>query len=98
MRFNGLSALALVCVLAAAPAVAQKAKDTIRVGFYEPVRIVDSFYEPGPEATVASRMVFDNLVTFDAVKKEYTPGVAESWKQIDPTTMEFKIRQDVKFT
>src|SRR5262249_28396203 len=75
-----------------------KAKDTIRVGFYEPVRLVDHFYEAGPEGVVAGRMVFDNLVNFDATKKEYVSGVASAWKQIDDKTMEFTIRDDIKFT
>ena len=30
---------------------AQKKADTLRIAFYQPVRIVDTFYEPGPEAT-----------------------------------------------
>ncbi|MDA0238655.1 MAG: ABC transporter substrate-binding protein [Proteobacteria bacterium] len=40
-------------------------------------------------------MVFDTLVTYDATKREFTPGLAASWKRIDPLTMEFKIRDGV---
>jgi peptide/nickel transport system substrate-binding protein len=98
MRYSTAGAAALIIAAAVQPALAQKAKDTIRIGFYEPVRLIDEFYEAGPEGTVAARMVFDNLVNFDATKKEYVSGVASSWKQVDPRTMEFKIREDIKFT
>ena len=53
MRLAGLSAVALVLALGATDAFAQKSKDTLRIGFYQPIRIVDTFHEPGPEPTVA---------------------------------------------
>ena len=82
----------------AAPALAQKSKDTMRVAFYQPVRLVDSYYEGGPEGTVASRMVFDNLVNYDEEKRQYIAGVAASWKQVDDLTMEFKMTPGVTFS
>jgi len=99
--FWGACAPILVSIIAAAgtaPALAQKSKDTMRVAFYQPVRLVDTFYEGGPEGTVANRMVFDNLVNFDEEKKEYISGAASSWKQIDPLTMEFKLTEGIKFS
>ncbi len=46
--------------------------------------------------------VFDCLVELnlaDRAKQQWsvTPALAESWKQVDPTTIEFKLRQGVKF-
>jgi peptide/nickel transport system substrate-binding protein len=88
----------LLATAAAIPAAdAQKAKDTLRIGFYQPVRLVDYFFEPGPEATLAARMVFDTLVNYDPDKREFTSGIAKSWKRIDDRTMEFEIRDDIKF-
>jgi peptide/nickel transport system substrate-binding protein len=80
------------------PVQAQKSKDTLRIAFYQPLRQIDGFYEAGPEATVAARMVQDNLVNYDNDKNEYIGGIATSWKQVDPLTMELKIRQDVKWS
>ncbi len=91
-------ALTLACLASATSAVAQKAKDTLRVAVTQPVQLVDNYYGGGGEANSMIRMVFDPLVNYDILKKEYTPAVAESWKQVDPATMEFKIRSDIKFT
>jgi peptide/nickel transport system substrate-binding protein len=44
----------------------------------------------------ALRHVFDTLVMADD-KLQLKPGLAVSWKSIDETTWEFKIRQGVKF-
>ena len=44
----------------------------------------------------ALRHVFDTLVMADE-KLQLKPGLAVSWKSIDETTWEFKIRQGVKF-
>ena len=82
----------------AMPASAQKSKDTLRVGFYQPVRLVDAFFQPGPEASLAYRMVFDTLVNYDAVKRKYVSGLVESWKRISPTTMEFKLKKGLKWS
>jgi len=96
---NLKSLLLATCALAlAAPALAQKSKDTMRIAFYQPVRLVDTYYEGGPEGTVANRMVFDNIVNFDEDKKDFIAGVASSWKQIDPKTMEFKMTAGIKFS
>jgi len=80
------------------PAVAQKSKDTLRISFYQPIRQIDGFYEAGPEATVAARMIQDNLVNYDNTKNEYIGGIATSWKHVDPLTLELKIRQDIKWS
>ena len=44
----------------------------------------------------ALRHVFDTVVMADE-KLQLKPGLALSWKSIDETTWEFKIRQGVKF-
>lgn len=44
----------------------------------------------------ALRHVFDTIVMADD-KLQLKPGLAVSWKSVDPTTWEFKIRQGVKF-
>jgi peptide/nickel transport system substrate-binding protein len=101
MRTFGFTAIALAVAASVSWAVpsahAQKSKDTLRVGFYQPVRMVDSFYDPGPEPTVAARVVFDTLVNYDPIKQVYLPSIVASWKQIDPLTMEFKVRDGITF-
>lgn len=40
--------------------------------------------------------IFERLVSYDQ-NMELQPGLAESWEQIDETTWEFKLREDVTF-
>lgn len=53
------------------------------------------FYVGGPNSAMA-RNVFDGLVIQDE-KQQITPALAVSWKVIDDTTWEFKLRPNVKF-
>jgi MarR-like DNA-binding transcriptional regulator SgrR of sgrS sRNA len=71
-------AAGLLAGLAAAPAAAQKSKDTLRFGFYQPMSMVDSIYDPRPEGALMARNVYDNLVTFDADRRKVIPHIAES--------------------
>src|SRR3990172_4079248 len=97
MQISSMAALAAIAVAVAPPALAQKSKDTLRVGAYQPISLIDTFYAAGPEETLAARMVFDPLIHYDVDKREFVGGLAESWKRIDDLTMEFKLRQGVKF-
>ena len=84
-------------VALAVPALAQKAKDIVRIGIHQPVSTIDMIFDPSPQTSLMGRMVLDMLVNFDTIKKEIVPGLAESWKRIDVRTIEFKLRKDVKF-
>lgn len=53
------------------------------------------FYVVGPNSAMA-RNIFDGLVNQDD-KQQIQPALAVSWKIIDDTTWEFKLRENVKF-
>ena len=94
----GLSAtVGILALVAAAPAFAQKSKDVLRVALHQPIRVVDAVFNPHPETLLMTRMVFDTLVYFDAGARKFEPGLAKSWKRLDDKTMEFKLRDDVKY-
>jgi len=76
---------------------AQKAKDTLRVAFDQQIRLIDAIHNPNPEANVVDRAVMSTLVAFDPATKTFRGQLAESWKRIDDKTLEFKLRQGVKF-
>ncbi len=76
---------------------AQKARDTLRVAVYEPIATADNTFEPQPQTSLFSAMIFDTLVSFDTVNRKVAPLLATSWRQIDPLTVEFTLRNDVKF-
>ena len=88
-----LSLSALTCV----SANAQAQKDTIRVAVHQPVPIVDTIYNPSPETSLVANVVFDTLVHFDAVTREYKPLLAKSWQMLNNKTYEFKLREGIKF-
>lgn len=79
------------------PAQAQKAQDTLRIGVYQPISMIDALYDPQPQTALMDRVVFDTLVQYDSDKREVVPGLADSWTFIDDRTIEFKLRQGVKF-
>ncbi len=53
------------------------------------------FFNLFPNNNVAEH-IFDKLVQMDPDSK-MIPGIATSWKTIDDTTWEFKLRKGVKF-
>ena len=94
LRLMGAAALG---ALASAPALAQKSQDTLRIGAYQPIAIIDALWDPQPQSNLMDRVVFDTLVVFDVDNRKILPSIAESWSQFDPLTYEFKLRKDVKF-
>ena len=64
------AAVSLVAVAVAMPAWAQKAQDTLRVGAYQPISIIDGIYDPQPQTNLMDRVVFDTLVAYDSDKRE----------------------------
>ncbi|MDB5532408.1 MAG: Peptide/nickel transport system substrate-binding protein [Hyphomicrobiales bacterium] len=91
--------LAVMAAAALLPiqAFAQKSQDTLRIGAYQPISIIDAIFDPQPQTNLMDRVVFDTLVAYDSDKREVVPGLAESWTYLDPTTIEFKLRQGIKF-
>src|SRR5437870_5371695 len=41
--------------------------------------------------------IFDTLIRLSDDGKSFAPELAESWKLVDPTTWQFKLRRGVKF-
>jgi peptide/nickel transport system substrate-binding protein len=83
------SALGLAAIT---PAAAQTLTMGVRGG---PESLDPHFSALGTHAD-ALRNVFDTLVFVDA-NNQLIPWLAESWKSIDDTTWEFKLRKGVKF-
>ena len=96
MTKGPVAILALAASVLAAPAA--MAVD-LNVG----VSNMASYLDPGKDhSNVGSQFyynTFDTLIEKDHTKAEnaFRPGLAESWKQVAPQMMEFKLRQDVTF-
>jgi peptide/nickel transport system substrate-binding protein len=82
---------AVLCTLLAAPAVAQ----TLNIASSAPVTSIDPHYHTlSPNESLDSQ-IYERLVERDATGR-MIPGLAESWRLVDDTTWEFKLR-DVSF-
>jgi peptide/nickel transport system substrate-binding protein len=86
---------ALAVALLAWLAVGAAAQE-LRIGMGAEVTSMDPhFVNLFPNNNIAEH-VFEKLITLDPDSR-LVPGLAESWKALDPTTWEFKLRRGVKF-
>ena len=49
------------------------------------------------EAAVFYKTIYETLIAYDERAHKFLPRLAKSWKQIDNRTLEFELRDDVKF-
>ena len=93
-RAFGLSLLGALA-LAASPAAADKASNTLRLAAAQPVQTLSYYFDPSPDTVFESEAVFDDLISYDVKRATFEPLLAKAWKRIDPTTLEFELRDDV---
>ena len=79
------------------PAQAQKSADTLRVALRDAVPNVDFYYNSVRTGLIVSVHVWDTLIYRDPETFQLKPLLATSWKYVDDTTIEFELRQGVKF-
>ena len=92
------SALALVAISTApGGAKADKASNTLKVAFTKELESVDSYFNSAREGVILQHSVWDGLLYRDPETGEYKGNLATSWKWVDDTTLEFKLRSGVKF-
>lgn len=70
---------------------------TLTVALQSPVEAVDIYMGPSAETAMTSNAVFNPLVAYDAKSGKYVGVIAESWTQIDPEVMEFKLKPGITF-
>jgi peptide/nickel transport system substrate-binding protein len=80
-----------------APPASAKIKDTLTVGYSVSAEHFDAHRMRGNTTDSLQGLVYERLVTRDRETMELKPELALSWKNLDPTTWEFKLRQGVKF-
>ena len=90
----GVAASALLSV---SPVFAQKSKDTLRSVSFEPISILDDVFNAQPSSRQITQAIFDQLAQFDWEQKKWVPSIAKSWNFIDDRTVEFELRDDVKY-
>jgi peptide/nickel transport system substrate-binding protein len=95
----GLVAGALLAGLLAiaAPALAGKKDDTIRFAYDQAPESVDPFFQNVRIGVIIGANVWDTLIYLDPKTNEYKGLLAKSWKQVDDKTLEFDLREGIKF-
>ncbi len=71
-------------------------QDTLTVAFGSDPPTLDPHSSSSSPSVNALNPIYETLVRYDE-NGEITPLLAESWKQIDELSMEFKLRKGVKF-
>lgn len=88
--------IGVVTTLAAAALLAPVDATELKIGLSAPPSAMDPhFHNLTPNSSLLGNM-FDRLVHQDP-NQALIPGLAESWKAVNETTWEFKLRKGVKF-
>ena len=90
-----VAALVVVLAAGARPALAQT-KDTLTVSLTSLVPTLDPHMHFERVGVLVNINMFDSLL-HKTTKLEYEGGLATSWKNLNDTTWEFKLRRGVKF-
>ena len=96
VRSKFLAALFTTAFLAA-PAMAQKSADTLRITMRDALPNVDPYYNNLRTGVVMHHQAWDTLVYRNPDTFKLEPLLASEWKLPDPTTIEFTLRPGVKF-
>ena len=99
-RLAALAALLSLCGLVAAvarPAAGASGK-TLRIAQGTDPQTLDAQASTVSQSLNVSREIEESLTTFDFKTKKFVPILATSWKQISPTTVEYRLRKGVRFT
>lgn len=96
LRFFAAALLAGALALGG-PALAGKRDDTIRFAYDQAPESVDPFFNNVRIGVIIGANVWDTLIYRDPNTNEYKGLLAKSWKQIDDRTIEFDLREGVRF-
>jgi peptide/nickel transport system substrate-binding protein len=83
-------------VLAAAAGAAAAQTDELVVALAAPISSLDPHFHNLTPNNGLAKHVFENLIATDATQ-QLKPGLAESWRPVDETTWEVKLRRGVKW-
>jgi peptide/nickel transport system substrate-binding protein len=87
----------LATLAASAMAHAEKATDTLRIVWRDAIPTIDPYYNQLRVGLIVAHHYLDTLVYRDPEDFKIKPQLAKSWKQVDDTTIEFALRDDVTF-
>jgi len=83
--------------LAVSPALAAKKDDTLRFAYDQAPESVDPYFNNVRIGVILGANVWDTLIYRDPDTNEYRGQLAKSWKQVDDRTIDFDLREGIKF-
>jgi peptide/nickel transport system substrate-binding protein len=97
-RLHGrIGLLAVLLATGVVPAAAQKSADTLRIAWRDAIPDVTPYYNQFRAGVVLSHEVWDSLIYRDPETFQIKPLLAETYKWVDDTTLEFTLRKNVTF-
>jgi peptide/nickel transport system substrate-binding protein len=88
---------AAALVLATLPAEAGKSNDTLNIALSKAIENYDQYFNTAREGIVFARQVWDTLLDRDTRTGEYKPLLAQSYRWVDPLTLDFTLREGIVF-
>ncbi|EKN44851.1 MULTISPECIES: ABC transporter substrate-binding protein [Pseudomonas] len=89
--------IALLGLFSSFSAFAGKADDTLVYASDSEPENISPYHNDLREGVILGRLIWDNLVYRNPDNGQYEPMLATSWKQVDDTTIDFQLREGVKF-
>jgi peptide/nickel transport system substrate-binding protein len=96
-RYGWVVLLAAALARGVMPAAAQKSADTLRIAWRDAIPDVTPYYNQIRTGIVLSHQVWDSLIYRDPETFQIKPLLAETYKWVNDTTLEFTLRKDVTF-
>lgn len=90
-------AVAFAMGIATTNAIAGKSDDTLVVALNIEIQTLDSLYSTKRVNVILAHLLSDQLVVRDPETDEYKPALAESYKYVNDATIDFTLRQGIKF-
>lgn len=84
-------------VLSASAVWAGQSDDTLRVALSRETDFIDSIHTSSADSDLFGTIIFDTLIYADRATGEFKPLLASSWNWTSDKTVEFKLRQGIKF-
>ncbi|RMS45267.1 Peptide ABC transporter periplasmic peptide-binding protein, partial [Pseudomonas coronafaciens pv. garcae] len=89
--------IALLSLFSSFSALAGKADDTLVYASDSEPENISPYHNDLREGVILGRLIWDNLVYRNPDNGQYEPMLATRWKQVDDTTIDFQLREGVKF-
>jgi peptide/nickel transport system substrate-binding protein len=94
----GVLAVSAYVAFVARPAAGASSSATLTIAQGTDPQTLDAQASTVSQSLNVSREIEESLTTLNFRTKKFIPLLATSWKQISPTTIEYKLRRGVRFT